>query len=295
MTTMSAGGEVSRRDEGRKAAAVRGHHFAYHARLASAAATSPYTSPAGAWGRFARRAPIWAFPTGRRAHRRAPHHRCLLPAAAGGRRHGIRGERVQTSPARSSLWSDSAPQRCTSQDQVGAKRCGHRPGKELVTTGEMVDRVKAAVDARSDPDFVIMARTTALAVEGCRRRSTGGSVRGSRRDAIFPEAMTELAMYRKFAAAVKAPVLAEHHRVRLHSPVSPSRSCARPTSRSRCTPFRPSRHEQGRRSTSTRRCAARGRRERHRRHADPHRTVRLPDYHSFEQKLDNLFAKEKRK
>src|SRR5712664_3516193 len=52
------------------------------------------------------------------------------------------------------------------EDQVGAKRCGHRPGKELVSQGEMVDRIKAAVDARSDPDFVIMARTDALAVEG---------------------------------------------------------------------------------------------------------------------------------
>jgi len=95
------------------------------------------------------------------------------------------------------------------EDQVGAKRCGHRPGKELVSTEEMVDRVKAAVDARTDPSFVIMARTDALAVEGleaaidraCRCVEAGA-------DAIFPEAMTELSMYRQFADAVKVPVLA---------------------------------------------------------------------------------------
>jgi methylisocitrate lyase len=95
------------------------------------------------------------------------------------------------------------------EDQVGAKRCGHRPGKELVSTEEMVDRVKAAVDARTDPSFVVMARTDALAVEGldaaidraCRCVEAGA-------DAIFPEAMTELAMYRRFAEAVKVPVLA---------------------------------------------------------------------------------------
>jgi methylisocitrate lyase len=95
------------------------------------------------------------------------------------------------------------------EDQVGAKRCGHRPGKELVAKGEMVDRVKAAVDARSDPDFVIMARTDALAVEGLDaaiERSRAYVAAGA--DMIFPEAMTELAMYRRFADAVGVPVLA---------------------------------------------------------------------------------------
>jgi methylisocitrate lyase len=95
------------------------------------------------------------------------------------------------------------------EDQVGAKRCGHRPGKELVSTEEMVDRVKAAVDARTDPSFVVMARTDALAVEGldaaidraCRCVEAGA-------DAIFPEAMTDLDMYRRFAEAVKVPILA---------------------------------------------------------------------------------------
>lgn len=95
------------------------------------------------------------------------------------------------------------------EDQVGAKRCGHRPGKELVSKQEMADRVKAAVDARTDPDFFIMARTDALAVEGLERAIERAVVcveAGA--DAIFPEAITELSMYRKFAAAVKVPILA---------------------------------------------------------------------------------------
>ena len=95
------------------------------------------------------------------------------------------------------------------EDQVGAKRCGHRPGKEVVSKEEMVDRVKAAVDARTDPEFVIMARTDALAVEGLDaaiERACAYVEAGA--DMIFPEAMTELAMYRKFKSAVKVPILA---------------------------------------------------------------------------------------
>src|SRR5262247_3173722 len=95
------------------------------------------------------------------------------------------------------------------EDQVGAKRCGHRPNKELVSTQEMVDRVKSAADAKTDPGFVVMARTDALAVEGleaavdraCRCVEAGA-------DMIFPEAITDLPMYRKFADAVKVPILA---------------------------------------------------------------------------------------
>jgi methylisocitrate lyase len=95
------------------------------------------------------------------------------------------------------------------EDQVGAKRCGHRPGKELVSKEEMVDRIKAAVDARTDPDFVIMARTDALAVEGLQAaidRARAYVAAGA--DMIFPEAITELAMYKAVAAAVKVPILA---------------------------------------------------------------------------------------
>ena len=95
------------------------------------------------------------------------------------------------------------------EDQVGAKRCGHRPGKEVVSKHEMVDRVKAAVDARSDPSFVLMARTDALAVEGIDaaiERAVAYVEAGA--DTIFPEAMTELAMYKRFRAAVNVPILA---------------------------------------------------------------------------------------
>ena len=95
------------------------------------------------------------------------------------------------------------------EDQVQAKRCGHRPGKEIVPRQEMVDRIKAAVDARSDPAFVIMARTDALAVEGLEAaidRARACVEAGA--DMIFPEAITELGMYRRFADAVKVPVLA---------------------------------------------------------------------------------------
>ncbi len=95
------------------------------------------------------------------------------------------------------------------EDQVGAKRCGHRPGKEIVSQDEMADRIKAAVDARTDPDFFVMARTDALAVEGLERaieRAVACVEAGA--DGIFPEAMTELSMYRRFADAVKVPVLA---------------------------------------------------------------------------------------
>lgn len=95
------------------------------------------------------------------------------------------------------------------EDQVGAKRCGHRPGKELVSRDEMVDRIKSAVDARTDPGFVIMARTDALAVEGFEssiERAAAYVAAGA--DMIFPEAITDLAMYQKFKTAVKVPILA---------------------------------------------------------------------------------------
>jgi len=95
------------------------------------------------------------------------------------------------------------------EDQVAQKRCGHRPNKAIVPQGEMVDRIKAAVDARSDPDFVIMARTDALAVEGMQpaiERAQACVEAGA--DMIFPEAVTELSQYRAFVDAVKVPVLA---------------------------------------------------------------------------------------
>lgn len=95
------------------------------------------------------------------------------------------------------------------EDQVGQKRCGHRPGKDVVPTAEMVDRVKAAVDARTDPGFVVMARTDAAASEGVERaieRAVAYVEAGA--DMIFPEAMATLDDYRRFKAAVRVPILA---------------------------------------------------------------------------------------
>jgi methylisocitrate lyase len=95
------------------------------------------------------------------------------------------------------------------EDQVQAKRCGHRPGKEIVSQEEMVDRIKAAVDARTDAQFIIMARTDALAVQGLEaaiERACAFVEAGA--DMIFPEAVTELDHYRRFAQAVKVPILA---------------------------------------------------------------------------------------
>jgi len=95
------------------------------------------------------------------------------------------------------------------EDQVGAKRCGHRPGKELVSADEMCDRIKAAADARTDESFVIMARTDGLAGEGLEQalaRAVRYAEAGA--DMIFPEAVTELSQYRKFVDATQVPVLA---------------------------------------------------------------------------------------
>lgn len=95
------------------------------------------------------------------------------------------------------------------EDQVSQKRCGHRPNKAIVSKAEMADRVKAAVDAKTDSDFVIMARTDALAVEGMDsaiERAVACVEAGA--DAIFPEAMLELDQYRQFVDAVKVPILA---------------------------------------------------------------------------------------
>jgi len=98
---------------------------------------------------------------------------------------------------------------CHIEDQVGAKRCGHRPGKEIVGAAEMADRVKAAADARFDPDFFIIARTDAIAVEGVDaaiERALACVEAGA--DGIFAEAAADLATYRRFVEAVNVPVLA---------------------------------------------------------------------------------------
>jgi len=98
---------------------------------------------------------------------------------------------------------------CHIEDQVQAKRCGHRPGKAIVSSEEMVDRIKAAVDARTDASFVVMARTDALANEGLNAaldRASACVEAGA--DMVFPEAVTELSQYRAFAERTKVPVLA---------------------------------------------------------------------------------------
>ena len=98
---------------------------------------------------------------------------------------------------------------CHIEDQVGAKRCGHRPGKEIVSAGEMADRVKAAADAKTDPAFFLIARTDAIAVEGVDaaiERALACVEAGA--DGIFAEAAYDLATYRRFVDAVKVPVLA---------------------------------------------------------------------------------------
>ncbi len=95
------------------------------------------------------------------------------------------------------------------EDQVAAKRCGHRPGKAIVPLSEMLDRIKAAVDAKTDPDFVIMARTDALAVEGLESAlDRAAACREAGADMLFPEALTDLAQYRAFRGRVDIPILA---------------------------------------------------------------------------------------
>jgi len=182
------------------------------------------------------------------------------------------------------------------EDQVGAKRCGHRPGKELVSAGEMVDRIKAAVDARTDPDFVIMARTDALAVEGLQAaidRALACVEAGA--DAIFPEAVTELAMYRQFAAAVKVPILAnitefgstplftlEELRSANVSIALYPLSAFRAMNKAALNVYQTLRREGTQKNVVA---TMQTRTE----------LYDYLDYHSFEQNLDQLFAKEKRK
>ncbi|MCL4560637.1 MAG: methylisocitrate lyase [Chloroflexi bacterium] len=95
------------------------------------------------------------------------------------------------------------------EDQVQAKRCGHRPGKAIVSREEMVDRLKAVLDARTDPSFVVVARTDAIAVEGLEaalERASAFAEAGA--DVIFPEAVTDLITYRRFAETTRRPILA---------------------------------------------------------------------------------------
>ena len=182
------------------------------------------------------------------------------------------------------------------EDQVQAKRCGHRPGKEIVPREEMVDRIKAAVDARADPAFVIMARTDALAVEGLQAAiDRAGACVEAGADMIFPEAMTELDMYRKFVDAVKVPVLAnitefgstplftvEQLRSVNVSLVLYPLSAFRAMNQAALNVYRAIRRDgtqQGVLDTMQTRAAL----------------YEFLDYHTFEAKLDQLFAKERQR
>jgi methylisocitrate lyase len=185
---------------------------------------------------------------------------------------------------------------CHIEDQVQAKRCGHRPGKAIVPKDEMVDRVKAAVDAKTDADFVIMARTDALAVEGLEDaidRASACVAAGA--DMVFPEAMTELAMYRKFADAVKVPVLANITEFG-STPLFTREELAGagvglilyPLSAFRAMNAAALKVYEGIRRDGTQKNVLDAMQTR----ADLYRYL---DYHAYEQKLDALFAKEKSK
>ncbi len=182
------------------------------------------------------------------------------------------------------------------EDQVQAKRCGHRPGKEIVPREEMVDRIKAAVDARTDPAFVIMARTDALAVEGLQAAiDRAGACVEAGADMIFPEAITELDMYRKFTDALKVPVLAnitefgstplftvEQLRSANVSLVLYPLSAFRAMNRAALDVYRAIRRDGTQQNVlDTMQTRA--------------ELYDFLDYHTFEAKLDQLFAKEKQR
>ncbi len=182
------------------------------------------------------------------------------------------------------------------EDQVQAKRCGHRPGKALVAAGEMADRVRSAVDARRDPGFVLMARTDAYAVEGLDAAiaRAGGYVEAGA-DMIFAEAMTSLEEYRRFAQAVKAPVLAnltEFGRTPLFS-LEEMRSTGvaivlYPLSAFRAMSAAALRVYQSLRAGSPQR-------ELLPRMQTREQLYEVLGYHAYEQKLDTLFAEEREK
>lgn len=181
------------------------------------------------------------------------------------------------------------------EDQVGAKRCGHRPGKELVPASEMIDRIKAAVDARTDEQFVLMARTDALASEGLAAaidRAQAYVAAGA--DMIFAEAVTELHMYAEFKRAVGVPILAnitEFGRTPLFTREELAGAgvdiilyC--------CAAYRAMNAAalkvyEAIRSEGTQRGVAPTMQTRE-------ELYRFLDYHSYEKKLDELFAREKR-
>jgi methylisocitrate lyase len=185
---------------------------------------------------------------------------------------------------------------CHIEDQVQAKRCGHRPGKQIVSSEEMVDRIKAAVDARTDESFVVMARTDALASEGLQAaldRAAACVEAGA--DMVFPEAVRELEHYRAFAEHTRVPILAnltEFGATPLFT-LSELRTvnvglALYPLSAFRAANAAALRVYEAIRSDGTQRAVVDTMQTR----ADLYDFL---DYHSYEQKLDELFAKEQTK
>jgi methylisocitrate lyase len=182
------------------------------------------------------------------------------------------------------------------EDQVQQKRCGHRPNKEIVSKDEMVDRIKAAVDAKTDSNFVVMARTDSLAVEGLQAaidRACACVEAGA--DMIFPEAITELEMYRKFADAVKVPILANITEFG-KTPLFTTQELASANVAMALYPLSAWRAA----NAATLKVYNALRTDGHQKNVVEIMQTRdelydYLDYHSYEQKLDSLFARDKRK
>lgn len=179
------------------------------------------------------------------------------------------------------------------EDQVSAKRCGHRPGKAIVSKSEMADRIKAAVDARTDPGFVIMARTDALAVEGlgsALERAAACEEAGA--DMLFPEALTELGQYRAFRRAVGIPILANMTEFG-RTPLFAAGELAAAGVDMVLYPLTVNRMM----NQAAVEALAALRRDGHQRNLVPRMQTReelyrVLDYHAYEEKLDALFGKE---
>jgi methylisocitrate lyase len=213
----------------------------------------------------------------------------VCDAAAAGRCGYRLGRRVQHC-AHGAFADQGRRGRLHIEDQVAAKRCGHRPGKAIVPKEEMVDRVKSAVDARTDEQFVIMARTDSIAVEGMEsaiERAQACVEAGA--DMIFPEAIYTLEQYRQFRAAVKVPILANITEFG-QTPLFTRRAGQRERRHHPVLLRRVSRDEQGR-AEFLRDGAPRWHAEGNGAdHADARRAVRLSRLSRYERKLDELFA-----
>ena len=189
---------------------------------------------------------------GRRARGRAPHHRCHATCRCWWTSTPAWARRLQHRAHRRATDQAPAPPACTSRTRCGAKRCGHRPARRSCRKEEMVDRIKAAVDARTDADFVIMARTDALAVEGLEAaidRACACVEAGA--DMIFPEAMTDARQVPPVRRRGEGAGAGQHHRVRRDAAVHRRGARERRRRAGAVSAVGLPRHEQGRARTST--------------------------------------------